>query len=223
MGNASIYRCTHSSMEQDLVDVLKRTNALYTDGHFVGTSGRHMSVYINKDALLPHTAETSRVGELFAAKNKDIPIDIVVGPAMGAIILAQWTAYHLSRLLGKEILAIYTDKTADNNQILKRGYDKLVAGKNILIVEDATTTGGSIAKVVESIRGAGGNVVQTCVMVNRDVEHVTSEAVGAPFSWLAAISAESFEEGECQMCKDGMPINTNVGHGKKYIEFKKIV
>ena len=212
-----------TTKEQELINILKRTKALYTDGHFVGTSGRHMSLYINKDALLPHTAETSRVGELFAEKNKDIPIDVVVGPAMGAIILAQWTAYHLSRLLGKEILAVYTDKTSDNNQILKRGYDKLVAGKNILIVEDATTTGGSVAKVVESIRGAGGNVVQTCVMVNRDVEHVTSEAVGAPFSWLASISAESYEESDCPMCKSNVPVNTGVGHGKKFIESKKSV
>ena len=206
-----------------MIDILKRTNALYTDGHFVGTSGRHMSVYINKDALLPHTAETSRVGELFAEKNKNVPVDVVVGPAMGAIILAQWTAYHLSRFLGKEILAVYTDKTPDNNQILKRGYDKLVAGKNVFIVEDATTTGGSIAKVVESMRAVGGNVVQTCVMVNRDTEHVTSEAVGAPFSWLASISAESYEESECPMCKSGVPVNMSVGHGKKYLESKKSV
>jgi len=212
-----------TTKEQELIDILKRTNALYTDGHFVGTSGRHMSVYINKDALLPHTAETSRVGELFAEKNKDIPIDVVVGPMMGAIILAQWTAYHLSRLLNKEILAAYTDKTPDNNQILKRGYDKLVAGKNVLVVEDATTTGGSIVKVVESVRNVGGNVEQTCVMVNRDAEHVTSEAVGAPFSWLASISAESYEESECPLCKSGVPVNTSVGHGKKYLESKKSV
>jgi len=210
-------------MEKELIDILKRTGSLITDNHLVGTSGRHMSIYINKDALLPHTAETSRVGELFAEKNKNVPVDVVVGPAMGAIILAQWTAYHLSRLLNKEILAVYTDKTADNNQILKRGYDKLVTGKNVLIVEDTTTTGGSVAKVVESVRAAGGNVVQTCVMVNRDTEHVTSESIGAPFSWLASISAESYEESDCPMCKSNVPVNTGVGHGKKYLESKKIV
>lgn len=205
-------------MEQELIALLKKTGALITDDHLVGTSGRHMSVYINKDMLLTHTVETSRVGELFAEKNIDLPIDVVVGPAMGAIILAQWTAFHLSSKLGKEVLSVYTDKTAENGQILKRGYDKIVEGKNILIVEDTTTTGGSVVKVAETVKAAGGNVVQLCVMVNRDPATINTETLGWPFSWLASVPAESYPEDDCPLCTAGIPVNTKVGHGKKFLE-----
>lgn len=211
-------------MEEELVTLLKKTGALITDDHLVGTSGRHMSVYVNKDMLLTHTAETSRAGELFAQKNKDLSIDVVVGPAMGAIILAQWTAFHLSKLKGKEILSVYTDKKpledGSDGQILKRGYDKIVEGKNILIVEDTTTTGGSVVKVAETVKAAGGNVVQLCVMVNRDPATINSDTLGWPFSWLASVPAESYPEDDCPLCASGVPVNTKVGHGKKFLEKK---
>ena len=206
---------------QDIIEVLKKVGAVITDSHFVFTSGKHGSVYINKDALYPHTAETSRVGEKFAQKFKNKDIDVVAGPALGGIILSQWTAYHLSILKGKEILGVYTEKTTDKNQVFTRGYDKLVKAKNVLVIEDLTTTGGSVRKVVDSVKSAGGNVVAVCVMVNRDSVKVTSEVVGGPFSALGVLPAQAFAEDECPLCKQNVPINTEVGHGKKYLESLK--
>lgn len=208
-------------MNNEIIEMLKKSGAVITDSHIVYTSGRHGSIYINKDALYPHTAFSSRVGELFAQKYKDAEIDVVAAPALGGIILSQWTAYHLSKLKAKEILGVYTEKTPEKNQIFTRGYDKLVQGKNVLVVEDLTTTGGSVKKVVDSVKSVGGKVVAVCVMVNRDPEKVTSEVIGAPFSSLAVLKAESFAQEECALCEKNVPINTTVGHGKKYLESKK--
>ncbi len=208
-------------MDQDVVSLLKSINAVITDDHFVYTSGKHGSVYINKDALYPHTEKSSQVGQMFAEKFKDQDIDVVAAPALGGIILSQWTAYHLSKLKNKEVLGIYTEKTPDKNQIFTRGYDKLVKGKNVLVIEDLTTTGGSVKKVVDSVKAAGGNVVEVCVMVNRDPDNVTSETVGATFSSLGVLKASAMDEKDCTLCKNNVPINTTVGHGKKYMEAKK--
>ena len=204
----------------NVVDILKKVGAVITDSHFVYTSGKHGSVYVNKDAVYPHTAETSRIGELFAEKYKDMDIDVVAAPALGGIILSQWVAFHLSKLKGKEILGVYTEKTPDKQMIFTRGYDKLVKGKNVLVIEDLTTTGGSVRKVVDTVKATGGNVVAVCVMVNRDPEKVTSEVVGGPFSALGVIKASAFDEAVCPLCKESVPINTDVGHGKKYMEAK---
>lgn len=194
---------------------------MLTDDHFVYTSGKHGSVYVNKDALYPHTAESSHVGKMFAEKFKDEEIDIVAAPALGGIILSQWTAYHLSQLKGKEILGLYTEKTEEKDQIFRRGYDRLIAGKKVLVIEDLTTTGGSVRKVVDCVKAAGGKVVAVCVMVNRDPENVTSEVVGGPFSALGVLKAEAFDQSQCRLCKVGIPINTSVGHGKKYLESRE--
>ncbi|HSA83304.1 MAG TPA: phosphoribosyltransferase family protein [Patescibacteria group bacterium] len=207
-------------MNDEVLDLLKKTGAILSDSHFVGTSGKHFDTYINKDALYPHTKETSRIGKLFAEKNKDLDIDVVVGPALGGIILSTWTAYHLSQLKNKEILGVYTEKDAEKNQVFTRGYDKLVKEKNVLVIEDLTQTGGSVKKVVDSVQNAGGHVVQVCVMVNKDTKNITSETIGAPFSSLAVLEVTAFEEQDCPLCKAGVPINTTVGHGKKYLEAK---
>jgi len=205
----------------DVVQILKFVGAIITDSHIVYTSGKHGSVYINKDALYPHTELSSKVGELFAQQNKDIEVDVVVAPALGGIILSQWTAFHLSKLKGKEIFGVYTEKDAEKNQIFTRGYDKFISGKKVLVIEDLATTGGSVLKVVNSVRNAGGTVMAVSVMVNRNPDMVNADMMGAPFSALGVLKAEAFDEHTCPLCKQGVPINTTIGHGKKYLEAKK--
>lgn len=207
----------------EVIEILKKVGAVITNSHFVYTSGKHGEVYINKDAVYPHTTETSRIGTLFAEKYKDSDIDVVAAPALGGIILSQWTAYHLTRLKGKEVLGVYTEKTPEKNQIFTRGYDTHVKGKKVLVIEDLTTTGGSVRKVVDSVKSAGGDVVAVCVMVNRDPENVNSEVVGAPFSALGVLKAVAYDEIACPLCKSGVQINTDVGHGKKYLQEKGLI
>ena len=204
-----------------IIDILKKVNAVITDDHFVYTSGKHGEVYINKDALYPHTKETSAVGKMFAEKYQDAGIDLVVGPALGGIILSTWIAYHMSELTGREILGVYTEKDENKNQIFTRGYDKLVKGKNVLIIEDLTTTGGSVKKVVDTVKSAGGTVTAVCVMVNRNPDGVNSEMMGVPFDALGVLPTAAYDEADCPFCKEGRPVNTEIGHGRKYMEEKK--
>ena len=206
-----------------VLDLLKKTEAVLTDDHFVGTQGRHFATYINKDALYPHTAETSEVCKLFAEAVKDLDIDVVAGPALGGIILSTWTASHLSALKGKEILGVYTEKSPEGGMMFTRGYDKLVAGKKVLVVEDLTTTGGSAKKVVEAVKAAGGEPVGVCVMVNKNPKEVTSEYFGVPFFPMDTLEVQTYEESECPLCKSGVPINQKIGHGKKYLQAKGLI
>jgi len=208
-------------MKNGILDILRKTNAVVTDSHIVYTSGKHGSIYINKDAIYPHVEYASRVGKMFAQKFKNKAIDIVAAPAIGGIILSQWTAYHLSKLKKKKILGIYTEKDADKNQIFTRGYDSYVKGKKVLVIEDLTTTAGSVKKVVDSVKKAGGKVVAVGVMINRNPKEVNSKLMGSPFLSLGTLKAEAFDEKDCPLCKKNIPVNTTVGHGKKYLESKK--
>lgn len=213
-------------MKNDVVEILKNLGAVITNDHFVYTSSKHGSVYIRKDMLYPHTRQVSIVGKLFAQKFKDLDIDVVVGPSIGGIILSQWTAYHLSRLTKEDVLGVFTEKVSNpdqlfnKNQEFKRGYDLLVNGKNVLIVEDLTTTGGSIKRVIDTVNKAGGNIVYACVMINRDPKLVNSDSINAPFTQLGVLEAEAFDEDTCPYCKKLIPINTVVGHGKEYLTKK---
>jgi len=200
-----------------VLDLLKQTGAVITGSHFVLTSGKHASVYINKDALYTHTSAVSAVCREFAEKVMHLQIDTVAGPALGGIILSQWTAHHLSRLKGTEIFAVYSEKAPDGGQTFTRGYDRFVANHHVLVVEDLTSTGGSAKKVVEAVWRAGGTVAAVCVMVNRNPEVVTESYFGAPFFPLDTFKVEAYEEADCPMCKSGIPVETSVGHGRTFL------
>lgn len=206
--------------QNEVIKILEKTGAILSNSHFVGTSGRHFATYINKDALYPHTQETSHICKLFAQKFQNLPIEAVAAPALGGIILSTWTAYHLSILKNKEVLGVYTEKSSDKNQILTRGYDKLIKGKNVLVIEDLTQTGGSIKKVIESVRQVGGEIIASCVMVNKDPQKINSDTIGAPFSSLATLEVPSYEAKKCPLCKQNIPINTSIGHGQKFLSQK---
>lgn len=215
-----------SNTATKVLEILKKVGAVITNDHFVGTSGKHFNTYIKKDAVYPHTEYISEICRLLAERTKDFDIDVVVGPALGGIILSTWTAHHLTKIFEKEVLSVYCEKAqgggmaAETDMLLTRGYDELIKGKKVLVVEDLTTTGISAKKVVATVQNAGGEVVAVSVMVNRSPKTVTNEFFGLPFLPLAELEVENYDPKDCPLCKSGVPINIIVGHGKKFLETK---
>ncbi len=203
-----------------ITKLLQAVKAIFTDDHFVYTSGKHGSVYINKDALYPHTQITAKVCQILAKKCAHLEIDTVVAPALGGIILSQWISYHLSKIKNKEIFGVYAEKDPEKTFVFTRGYDKFVKGKKILVVEDLTNTGGSVKKVVDVVREYGGEVVGVCVMANRDPNLASRNLFNAPLIVGTEIPAEAWDEKDCHLCKQNIPVNTQIGHGKKYVQSK---
>ena len=206
---------------QEVIDILKKTGAIVSDSHFVYISGKHAKLYVNKDYIFPHIKHISRIGEIIAQKYKDSQVDVVAGPSMGGIILSQWTAYHLGLLKDEEILSVYTEKQPDKDQIFTRGYGQFVKGKNVLVVEDIVTTGGSVKKVIASVEKEGGKVVAACSIVNKDPVNINPEFIGVPFDYLTIVDVDVYDEKGCPLCKKGISINTTLGHGKKFLEEQK--
>lgn len=208
------------NMNEDEVLALLQKVGAFRAGHFVLTSGRHAGSYILKDAMYAYTRETSQVCRAMAERFKDAGVEAVIGPAIGAAILAQWTAYHLCELTGREVYGVYADKDGQGGFIIKRGYDQVIKGKKTLVVEDLVTTGGSLRKVVEASRAAGAEVVGAIAICNRG--EVTKENVGNPpvFDQLLNVHLDSWDAVDCELCEGNIPVNTDIGHGKDFLAKK---
>src|SRR5262249_57456803 len=113
----------------------------------------HGSAYGDKVARYPHKAHVCALGRPAAEGAASLRPEVVWGPALGGIMLSQWTAHHLGAL------AVYAEKTPEGGLALRRGYDHLVAGRRVLVVEDIITTGGSVKQAVAAVRAASGEVV----------------------------------------------------------------
>ncbi len=206
--------------EQEVMEILESVGA-FRAGHFVLTSGRHSDAYINKDALYPFTYETSRLCRGIAEKFVPGDIEAVVAPAVGAAILSQWVAYHLTGMYGKTVYGVYADKAEGGGFVIRRGYDRIISGKKVLVVEDLMTTGGSVKKVVDIARAAGAEVVGVAAICNRG--DVTEQMVGGVPRLVSMVNVhlESWEEKECELCARDVPVNTDIGHGKEFLARKR--
>ncbi|MBT3260980.1 phosphoribosyltransferase [bacterium] len=206
--------------KQEIKKIFEKMGAVISDSHIVYTSDKHGSAYINKDAVYTNTHEISKLCKEIATHFANTDVEAVVAPALGGIILSQWTAHHLSEITGKEIISVYAEKTEDKNFVIKRGYDKLIQGKKVLLLEDVLTTGGSLKKVVEIVKNIGSPIVGAGVLCNRG--GISAPELGVPevFS-LLEINLQAWEETDCPLCKQNVPINTNVGKGREYLANKR--
>lgn len=204
--------------EKEIIRIFEEAEAILK-GHFIYTSRKHGEVYVNKDFLYMFVLKVKLLCKIIAEHFEDKDIELVAGPAIGGVALTQWIAFALWEFTGKDILAVYSEDGPNNTKIFKRGYDKHVKGKRILVVEDITTTGGSVEKTVEAVEALGGIVVGVGLLWNRGA--ITSQDLGVPevFS-LVNVTFEAFDEKECPLCAQKVPINTNVGKGREYLTQK---
>lgn len=201
--------------EQQVLNVLQRVGAVITNSHIVYASGKHGSAYVNKDAVYLHPAETSLLCKEIARRFTEDVVDVVIAPAVGGVILSQWVAYHLTRLAIQGVFAVYAEKAEGGDTfVIKRGYDQLVAGKNVLVVEDVLTTGGSAKKVVVAARANGGNVIGLGALCNRGGITPQDVADVPKLRALVNVSLDAWEEADCPLCAGNVPINTDVGRGR---------
>lgn len=205
--------------EGQIHNLLAQYGAVITDSHVVYTSGKHGASYVNKDAIYPHTEVTSQLCLEIAQHFSSSQVEVVIAPAMGGVILSQWVAYHLTQLTGKEVLGVYAEKNEENNTfIIKRGYDKLTQSKKVLILEDILTTGGSIRKVIDTVRALPAQIIGVAALCNRG--NVTAYDLGEVpelFS-LFQVQLEAWDEDSCLLCQKKVPINTQVGKGREYLD-----
>lgn len=185
------------------------------------TSGKHGSAYVNKDAITPYTRDVSELCGDIAQRCAHKQFEAVLAPATAGIVLSQWTAFHLTRLTNRDVLALYAEKDPESDAfVIKRGFDKLLAGKRTLAVEDVLNTGGSIAKVVTSAKEKGAQILAVAALCNRG--GVTAEQLDVP-EVFALIDAplEAYDASDCPLCRQGIPINTDLGHGRQFLAQQK--
>lgn len=203
-----------------IMQMFADAGAIVTGSHFVYTSGRHSSVYVNKDALYVHPGKIATLCREMAAPFDANQIDVVIGPVMGGIVLSQWVAHHLNeRRTSGETLAVYAEKEGDGpgkSFAFRRGYDRYITGKNILVVEDILTTGGSARQVIELVRRLGGNVIGLSALCNRGNVQ-PKDVAGTPIHTLISIALETYSAEECPFCRDHVPINTELGKGRAFL------
>jgi orotate phosphoribosyltransferase len=205
----------------ETAQLLRDWGALLEGDHFVYISGQHGPGWIDKDIVYPHTDRTSMLAAEIAERVAGRGVEIVCGPATGGLIIAQWVAHHLGVLavFGEHATPPAEEHHGKGNRpfVLKRGYDRLVVGKQVLVVDDVINTGFSIRGIIDTVRANGGTVDMAGSVCNRGA--LTPAAIGVDeLISLTDITLESWPREDCRLCAQGVPVNPAYAHGADYLE-----
>jgi orotate phosphoribosyltransferase len=195
--------------------------AILSDDHFVYISGDHGSGWVDKDVIFVDLQHTRRLGQLLAEAVQDVGAEILCGPAIGGLIVAQWTAFEL----GLPAVFAEHDPTHTKTELrgrfgLHRGYDRVVAGRRVLVVDDIINTGQSARQTVDAVRGCGGTVVAVAALVDRG--NVDAAGLGVErYTYLLEVDIPGLPAADCPLCKQGVPINTRYAHGQDFLDAQR--
>lgn len=184
-------------MKQDEIISLLRKLDVLRDGHFLLTSGRHSDQFLLCSQLTMHPDATEKLLRLLAPKVEALDPDIIIGPAMGGVILA----YELARILG--CCAMFAEKDGDQ-MAMKRGFT-LTKQDRVVIIEDAVSTGGSIRKVIDLVQNSPAELVGVAALFDRTGGKVSFD--GVPFVSLMTMEIESYAAEDCPLCQKQIPLS----------------
>lgn len=178
----------------DPMEILRETGAVLK-GHFLLTSGRHSGWFIQCAQVLQYPDKAEELCRCLAERFREFGVENVIGPAVGGIIVAYEVARHL------KARAIYADKK-EGKLTLGRGF-RFRPGEKTLVVEDVTTTGGSVKKVIDIVEKYGGKPVGVGVLVDRTAGKIEYPV---PSASVVQLEVESYPGDECPLCKQGVAL-----------------
>lgn len=188
---------------QEIIEMLKEAEVLL-EGHFLLTSGRHSDRYMQCAKIFQNAKYSVPLCAELVEKYKDDNIEVVIGPAIGAIQMS----YEVGKQLGvKNIFA----ERENGKMTLRRGFT-IEKGQRVLIVEDVVTTGGSVREVMELVEECGGVIAGIGSIVDRTGGKID---FGVPYKSAFAMDITSYEPDNCPICKSGAPLVKPGSRGSK--------
>ena len=166
-------------------------------GHFKLTSGVHSDAYIQCAQVMQYPDFIHNLCSELGKKFKGSDIDVIIGPAMGAIIMA----HVMAMVLGPWVRAIFTER--ENGKMTLRRSFEIKKGEKVLVVEDVTTTGSSARKVIDIVKSRQAEVVGVGALIDRSGGKVD---FGIRYEKLLTIKMNTYEPDNCPLCKKGIPI-----------------
>jgi orotate phosphoribosyltransferase len=144
-------------MVNEIADLLIRCGAIEF-GDFTLASGAKSKYYVDIKTAATDPAVLGAIGDAIGAMGD---FDVVAGVAVGAVPIA--VAVSLSSRKPYAIIRRNEKEHGKSGSIIGE-----VAGREVLLVEDVTTTGGSVLYGIQCLRDAEARVRRVVTVVDRE-------------------------------------------------------
>lgn len=180
--------------EEELLEILNQTGAIQA-GHFLLSSGLHSEQYIQFARVFQYPKFSSRIANALAENFRLDRPAIVIGLALGGIILA----YEVARSVGAR--AMFAERE-NGKLVLKRGFE-IKTRERVLIVEDVLTTGKSVLELKSLLKEFQPLIVGIGAVVDRAEEEFK---VRNKYVYLLKHTLPTYKPEDCPLCKKETPL-----------------
>ncbi|HET9140938.1 orotate phosphoribosyltransferase [Actinophytocola sp.] len=153
-------------------------------GHVVLASGKEADYYVDLRRATLHHAAAPLIGRLLRQLTADWSYVAAGGLTLGADPVA-CAMMHAAAAAGEVLDVFVVRKSAKEHGLQRRIEGIEVAGQRVLVVEDTSTTGGSVRTAIDAVSEAGAVVVGVVTVVDRDTgAREAIEGLGLPYRAL---------------------------------------
>ncbi len=183
---------------EEALAIFEETHALL-NGHFRLSSGRHSDRYLQCAMVLQYPWHAEKLCRALAEMVKPLGAQLVMSPAMGGLFVG----HELARALN--VRHVFTERNKETDAMeLRRGF-KAEEGEKFFAVEDVITTGKSVKESIQVLRGLGAEVVGVGSLIDRTGGESAS-FFDVPVKSLVSLKVASWEEKDCPLCRQGLPL-----------------
>jgi len=157
-----------SAAKPRLVELVKELAVVH--GRVTLSSGLEADYYVDLRRATLHHEAAPLIGQVMLDlldANGIVDFVAIGGLTMGADPVAT-AVMHQAAARGRAIDAFVVRKAAKAHGMGRQVEGPDVAGKNVVVVEDTSTTGGSPMTAAEALVNAGANVIAVATVVDRD-------------------------------------------------------
>lgn len=178
-----------------MIEKLLTDTGAMLNGHFLLSSGLHSNKYIQCALLMQWPVVAEQVSKELAKLFVHTDVDVVVGPAMGGIVLV----YEVARIIERR--AIFTERE-NGEMVLRRGFS-LSPCERVIVLEDVVTTGGSLMDTINLCKKNSAYIVDIGTIIDRSSKDIN---FGRPLHSLLKLEIKTWSKEDCPMCKDGVKL-----------------
>ncbi len=161
---------------EELAELVRQLAVVH--GRVTLSSGKEADYYVDLRRATLHHRAAALVGSLMRELTQDWDYAVVGGLTLGADPVA--TA--MMHAPGRPIDAFVVRKAAKVHGMQRLIEGSEVSGKQVLVVEDTSTTGNSALTAVHAVQDAGGEVIGVTTVVDRATGAAEAiQAEGLPY------------------------------------------
>lgn len=190
--------------ESDIWEILDISKAIIFDGHFELLSERHTDTFFRFAAISQYPSLMAKISKELVSWLKtdgEIPkVDVVLGPVSQGMFFAYDIARELNGAMGCRAVYATIDRDGIPQNALVEGFE-IKPKEKVLIVNDMTTTGSGLEKLVDLVENkCEAEVVAISIFANRGMDQDRIISLGKKFKFhsILNLNMPSWPKEQCR-------------------------